>query len=131
MNVRSLMLAASATAVALAFASATAAQPYTGPTEEVIVRAPQYGPQRSEIGAPVENLSLSREVRFDDLDLRTSWGASALRDRVRQTALTLCQQLENQYVTMDDSRPCYRTAYEDAMDQAETAIQNARNVAAR
>jgi UrcA family protein len=82
---------------------------------------------RPEIGAPIENLSLSREVRFDDLDLRTSGGAIALRDRVRQAALNLCQQLENQYVAMDDSRPCYRTAYDDAMDQVDAAVQKAHD----
>jgi UrcA family protein len=118
-------------ALALVLATSASAQSYASPTEEVIVRAPQYGPQRSEIGAPIENVSLSREVRFDDLDLRTAWGARALRDRVRETAMNLCQQLENQYVTMDDNRPCYRTAYEDAMDQAETAIRDARLSAAR
>jgi UrcA family protein len=126
---KSMMFAAGT--LALAFAASASAQPYTGPTETVIVRAPQYGPQRSEIGAPIENVSLSREVRFDDLDLRTSWGAQALRDRVRRTALDLCQQIENRYVTMDDGPPCYRTAYEDAMAQAEEAIRSTRVATAR
>jgi UrcA family protein len=122
------MLAAST--VALVLVTSASAQPSAGPTEEVIVRAPQYGPQRSDIGAPIENVSLSREVRFDDLDLRTSGGANALRDRVRQAALNLCQQLENQYVAIDDNRPCYRTAYDDAMDQVNAAVQNAHKAAA-
>jgi UrcA family protein len=99
----------------------------------VIVRAPPYhGPQRSEIGAPIEDVSLSREVRFDDLDLRSSWGQDTLRGRIRRTALSLCQELENRFpVTDETSPPCYRTAYEDAMNQAESAIQNARLAAAR
>jgi UrcA family protein len=116
-------------AFVLALAAQAVAQPVAGPTEEVIVRAPPYhGPQRSEIGAPIEDVSLSREVRFDDLDLRTDLGQGALRDRIRRTALSLCQDLANRYpVTADDgSPPCYRTAYDDAMNQAESAIRNAR-----
>jgi UrcA family protein len=120
-----------ASAMVLALAGTAAAQPYAGPTEQVIVRAPPYGPQRSTIGAPIVDVAVQREVRFDDLDLRTTWGARALRERVRTTALNLCQQLENQYVTLDDNPPCYRTAYEGAMDQAEDAIRDARLAAAR
>jgi len=114
-------------AIALALAAPVLAQVVAGPTEEVIVRAPPYyGQQRSEIGAPIEDVSLSREVRFDDLDLGTVWGQDALRDRIRRTAMSLCQDLENRYpVTADGSPPCYRTAYDDAMDQAESAIRNA------
>jgi UrcA family protein len=112
----------------LAVATPAFTQPAASPTEEVIVRAPPYhGPQRSEIGAPIEDVSLSREVRFDDLDLRSTSGQDTLRDRIRQTALSLCQEIENRYpVTADGSPPCYRTAFDDAMDQAESAIQNAR-----
>jgi len=128
MKTSSLIFAAGA--FALALAGSAFAQPSTGP-EQVIVRAPPYGPQRSTIGAPIVDVALSREVRFDDLDLRTVWGARALRERVRQTALSLCQQLENQYVVMEDGPPCYRTAYDDAMDQADTAIRYARQAATR
>ena len=117
-------------AIALTLATSASAQYYAGPTEDVIVRAPHYGPQRSEIGAPIQNVSFSREVRFDDLDLRTVWGARVLRSRLRQTALNLCRQLDNQYVTLDDNRSCYRAAYEDAMMQADDAIRSTRVAAA-
>ena len=117
-------------AVALTLAASASAQYYASPTEQVIVRAPQYGPQRSEIGAPIENVSMSREVRFDDLDLRTVWGARVLRSRLRETALNLCRQIDNQYVTLDDNRSCYRDAYEDAMMQADDAIRATRVAAA-
>jgi len=117
-------------AIALTLATSAWAQYYAGPTEDVIVRAPHYGPQRSEIGAPIQNVSLSREVRFDDLDLRTVWGARVLRNRLRQTALNLCRQLDNQYVTLDDNRSCYRAAYEDAMMQADDVIRSTRVAAA-
>jgi UrcA family protein len=117
-------------ALALTLASSASAQYYAGPTEDVIVRAPHYGPQRSDIGAPIENVSLSREIRFDDLDLRTVWGARALRSRIRETALNLCRQLDTQYVTLDDNRSCYRATYEDAMMQVDDAIRSTRVAAA-
>lgn len=118
-------------AVALLLATTALAQSYDAPNEEVIVRAPPQTSQRSNIGASVQDVSMSREVRFDDLDLRTVWGAETLRSRIRNTALTICQQLENQYVTLDDNRPCYRAAYDDAMVQADNAIRNTRIAAAR
>jgi len=117
-------------AVALTLAASASAQDYASPTEQVIVRAPHYGPQRSDIGAPIESVSMSREVRFDDLDLRTVWGARVLRSRLRETALNLCRQLDNQYITLDSNRSCYRDAYEDAMMQADDAIRATRIAAA-
>jgi len=52
-------------------------------TEEVIIQAPRYrGPQRSTIGAPIEDVALSAPVRFDDLDLTTDWGVRKLHTRI-------------------------------------------------
>jgi UrcA family protein len=124
-----------------AFASAAPAQEYgyddTGPgyydppPEEVIIEAPRYHhPERSTIGAPIEDVAMSRTVRFDDLDLRTPWGARALRDRISYTARTLCNRMDFMYpVSTSDSPPCYRTAYEDGMAQADAAIAQARSYA--
>ncbi|HTW36631.1 MAG TPA: UrcA family protein [Rhizomicrobium sp.] len=107
---------------------------YYGPPEEVIVTPPPYARQRSAIGAPIIDASLSRQVRIDDLDLRTGWGVRALRSRVSFTASTLCQQLNAMYpVTYDggsDQWPrnheCYRDAFERGMAQADRAIRAAR-----
>jgi UrcA family protein len=66
-------------------------------------------------------------VRFDDLDLSTPRGAHILRVRIRNTARELCSKLDLRYpVATSDSPPCYRAAISDAMDQAETAIAQAR-----
>ncbi len=46
--------------------------------------------KRSVIGAPIELRSISRAVRFDDLDLTTHAGRRELRMRVRETARNLC-----------------------------------------
>jgi UrcA family protein len=104
-----------------------------GSTEEVIVTAPRprFEP-RSEIGAPIENVSLSRDVRYDDLDLTTPEGARELRERIRFTAQQECRQLDTMYpIAADGSPPCYRTAVEDGMQQADEAIDRARNYADR
>lgn len=107
---------------------------YYGPPEEVIVTPPPYARQRSAIGAPIIDASLSRQVRFDDLDLRTPWGARELRDRVSFTARTLCNQLNEMYPVSYDggtdewptNHECYRDAFERGMEQAHNAIVNAR-----
>lgn len=127
MKIRSSMLLALGVALAATSASAQSYGPVAAPSgthEVVTVTAPRsHERQRSTIGAPIVNVSLSREVRFDDLDLRTSGGAHALRARVRDTARALCRQLDQQYlVTEDDTRSCITTAENDALAQADSAI---------
>lgn len=97
--------------------------------EEIEVTAPRSR-MRGEYGAPIRNVSMTREVRFDDLDLASRDGAEILRGRIRSTALMLCRQLDTMHpVAANDSPPCYQRALEDAMDQADQAIANARNMA--
>lgn len=130
--------------LALGIASPVSAQPYDqGPGYEranrideieVIGRRPTH--QRSAIGAPIENLSLTREVRYDDLDLRTHWGAHELRERIVYAANEACRALDRRYPEMnypktEDSPPCVRTAIDRAMDQADAAISDARRYASR
>ncbi|HJW41494.1 MAG TPA: UrcA family protein [Rhizomicrobium sp.] len=105
------------------------AQDYDGlATERVEVIAPNHHhADRSSTGAPIVDVALTREVRFDDLDLSTPRGAHILRARIRNTAQELCSKLDLRYpVATSDSPPCYRTAVSDAMDQADTAIAQAR-----
>lgn len=132
---RTALLAASALTVMLAAPSVSAQDYYDdtsydrGPTEEVIVQAPEYyRTQRdSATGAPIVDVAMSREVRFDDLDLRSRWGVRELRTRVSATARQLCDRLNVRYpATTSDSPDCFRTAYNDAMAQAEDAIDRAR-----
>ena len=122
-----------AAALSLALGSQPAsAQDYRatsyGPTEEVIVHAPPPARERSAIGAPIVDVALSGDVRYDDLDLTTRWGARVLQRRVSSAARDLCRRLDVRYpVATADSPPCYRTAYEDAMAQADDAIARARS----
>ena len=112
-------------------ASAQDGYGYGPPPDEIYVYGPRPAPERSGIGAPIETVSLSDAVRFDDLDLRTDWGAEELRERILYTASNLCRALDAAYPTSgylptSDSPPCYRTAVDDAMAQADAAIGRAR-----
>jgi UrcA family protein len=127
------VLAACAIGFALAATAARAQDngpppaPGYGNSEEVIVAAPHYYRERSPIGAPIENVSLSQPVSAYDVDLRTRWGAREFRDRIRVTARTLCHRLDAFYVGYEDTaEQCYRRAVADAMPQADHAISNAR-----
>jgi hypothetical protein len=48
-------------------------------------------------GAPIEVLSLSKTVRFNDLDLTTQAGVDEFRKRIMNASLAACDQIEAQY----------------------------------
>jgi UrcA family protein len=109
---------------------------YAQGSDEVIVIAPhRYNNERSDIGAPIGDVGISRQVRFDDLDLSTPWGAQRLRERVRYTAHALCRRLDAQYPVNAPGEPsdrfgstdCYRDAVADGMSQADQAIAQYRD----
>jgi UrcA family protein len=121
------------TAGALAFAAAPASAQggYTdtvnGPNENVEINGPHVGQSHGKLGEPLMLTSISQQVYFDDLNLRTGRGAHILKQRVRLTARMLCRELDERYpVTADDSPPCYSAALEDSMYQANRAIAEAR-----
>jgi UrcA family protein len=102
---------------------------YRGPPETVEVIAPRYRPRTARGGEIIE-VSLSKRVRTDDLDLRSSWGAYELRSRIRQTARAECEKLDRRYIIVNDDGPsCYKMAVAGAMDQADAAIADARGYA--
>jgi UrcA family protein len=101
---------------------------YENSMERVIITAPRPPQDRSAIGAPIVDVAISREIRIDDLDLRTGWGVRVLERRVSDAARDLCQRLDLRYpIATSDSPPCYEAAYEDAMAQADAAIARARD----
>jgi UrcA family protein len=125
--------------IGLAFTAAASAQEYdrygnqvayhdNSPPEEVTIYAPRHLPDRSDIGAPIVNVALSRAVRYDDLDLTTGWGARRLNDRIRETARVLCRQIDLRYVPVEGDRgSCYRQTVADAQDRVDEAIDRARS----
>jgi UrcA family protein len=137
-----LLLTASALGLALAASSANAQDyqygspnygpppsygPASGPPQEITIYGPRRHEQRGDLGAPIQDVAISQAVRFDDLDLRTNWGARELRNRIEYTARVMCQRLDTMYpIKADDSPPCYRAAVDQAMYQADAAISQAR-----
>lgn len=100
--------------------------------ETVSVTAPRfhYQPRQSAIGAPIENVSLSRIVRYDDLNLRTASGARRFEARVRFAAQSVCARLEQMYpITEPGSPPCIEDALARGMQRADAAIMRVRYAA--
>jgi UrcA family protein len=96
-------------------------------TEKIEVYAPHVRVDRSPLNGPVHKISMSRAVRYDDLNLRTARGAHELRLRIRDVARDICSQLEETYpVPEAPYTSCYRTAVNDAMLRADGAIRDAR-----
>jgi UrcA family protein len=96
--------------------------------EEVQVIAPYYHAESTPLNGPLEKISLSTAVRYDDLDLRTASGARELRWRVRDTARDVCAQLADAYPVYEaNGTSCFKTALENAMLRADEAIRDARD----
>jgi UrcA family protein len=96
------------------------------PLDEITITAPRHRPERSAIGAPIEDVALSEAVRYDDLDLTTDRGIHRLHERISDTARQLCRRLDETHpIAVSDSPPCYRTAMENAAPMAIAAIDRA------
>ena len=81
---------------------------------------------RSYTGTPIEVATVTRKVRYADLDLTTHVGATELEKRVNETAKSLCKQLDKLYPnTASEGPDCVRKASKDAMVQANAAIETA------
>ena len=93
-----------------------------GPTVgEVIIVAPYRHRRETDpaTGAPIERISASRRVRYDDLDLNSDWGVNELRHRVVRAAHDACDSLDRHYDVLDaDDGACVADAVRDAMHQA-------------
>jgi UrcA family protein len=114
------LFGASACAASLTALTATPVlaqdNPFGDNSERIIVSAPRERVARSRLGGPIVDVSLSRTLRVDDLDLNTSDGMDRLRWRVSFTARTLCDRLDRFYpIAVDGSPPCYRQAVRQAM----------------
>ena len=135
-SIRLLTLAASAAGALLAGSAALAqddgrindAAYSPEATEQVIVVAPYVQEERSNAFGPLDKVSMSLRVPFDDLDLTTHDGAQALRDRVRDAARDVCTKLADEYPFKEQpgATKCYEGALKTAMVRAVAAIHDAR-----
>jgi UrcA family protein len=81
---------------------------------------------KSPIGAPIEEITLTRRVGYSDLDLKSKAGADALEQRVADSAKAACEELDKHYPLMQKtSADCVKTANANAMVQVKAAIATA------
>jgi UrcA family protein len=96
--------------------------------EAIVVTAPRLPPADAR-GLP-QRVSLSQEVSFGDLDLRTVSGARELRSRIRYTAHQICTELDASFPGPGgEAQACYRNTIRNAMNEADDVIADARGVA--
>lgn len=108
-------------------ASSAVAQDYNGP-ESVTVTAPHFRADGTRLGGPLERVSLSGIVRYDDLNLQTREGARELRWRVNEEARAVCRNLAEAYPAYKmNGTSCYKDALENALVKADEAIQQSRD----
>jgi len=96
------------------------------PTEVVTVEAVRAitTPAPSSV-ATTREVSLQGWVRYADLDLATSAGASELEKRIEETARSLCKELDDTYPLIEGG-DCVRNAVNMAMADARKAIEAKR-----
>ncbi len=85
---------------------------------------------RSDIGVPLEEVTVTRRVSYADLDLATYSGATALKRRVESAARLACKQLDKLYPLEHAEAPgCIHKAVADADSQVKQAIDAAESAA--
>jgi UrcA family protein len=65
----------------------------------------------------VTTVSMTRQVSFKDLDLRTAEGKAALESRVKETAANVCKELDRRYPgeSVAEDKNCVQEAIDEAM----------------
>jgi len=98
------------------------------PPESVIVTAPRFCAEPAKLNGPLEPVSLSMAVRYDDLDIATRRGAREFRHRVYRQAENVCDRLADAYPVyeMTSAPSCFKSAVDNAMTKASAAINEAR-----
>ena len=99
----------------------------SNPPESVIVTAPRLRIDSHKLNGPLERVSMSTAVRYDDLDLGTWSGDQELRRRIRDEAHNICDSLADAYPFYElQGEHCFRTALNNAMAQVDGEIYEAR-----
>ena len=97
---------------------------------DIQVTAPRFHTHADgqRLNGPLEAVSLSTRVRYDDLNLRTWRGAHELKMRVRDAAQDTCTRIAEAYpVQQAWGTSCYKTALENGELRANAAIRDARD----
>ena len=83
---------------------------------------------RTGVEAPVDHVTLTHLVSYEDLDLTTQAGVQELRRRVAETARFACEQLDQLYPRQSES---VAVCTEAAIQETETQVDAAINAAER
>jgi len=101
--------------------------------EQVTVTAPREVTRtrvgRSRIGAPIEDITISEPVAFNDLNLKNPSDVEQLNQRVRDAAADGCDEIDRLYPltrSVDTRRDCIRRAVRSASAQVDAAVAAAR-----
>jgi UrcA family protein len=82
---------------------------------------------KSQIGAPIKELSIRARVTFADLDLTTAAGAAALQKRVEDTAQSSCKEIKVDVPAEGSSHEqCVKDALAGAQPQIDRAVAEAK-----
>jgi UrcA family protein len=104
--------------------------------EEITIIAPHEVQRkevgRSNLGAPVEVISITRRISYAGMDLTKPANVSDLEKVIKDTANDSCKEIENQYPeamypTVPASQNCAKTATNDAMKQLNAAVAAAHH----
>ena len=101
---------------------------------EIVVETPRVerAKERTMTGAPIDIITVTHRVAYNDLDISTHSGAVALEARVKDSAKSACKEIEKLYPLMKSAAgdaDCERTAVNKAMVQANEAISKAERTA--
>jgi UrcA family protein len=110
--------------------SPSSAEAQEGSSDTITVTAPRHVERttvgRSSIGAPIEDVTVSRRVSHHDLDLKSPAGRETLNRRITEAAQAECRELARIYpVGRPDSRQCARIAIAGTRDAVDLAIKSA------
>ncbi|MHB1871307.1 MAG: UrcA family protein [Steroidobacteraceae bacterium] len=88
--------------------------------------------EMSGSGIPTEEVTVTRQVSYADLDLRTHAGTQALKERVKKAAELACKQIDELYPLEQGEAPtCIKQSVEMADSQVHEAIAAAHGEAAQ
>lgn len=99
------------------------------PTEQVTVTGARMVKETigrsASTGAPLEQVRLSRDVSYADLDLRKHEDVMMLHTRINQAAKDVCAELDGMFKLEQKDRTCVGQAVSRAMKGADMAVADA------
>jgi UrcA family protein len=104
------------------------------PMEVVVEAARPQVTHSSASGVPIDVITIRHLVSYKDIDISTNSGAEVLKQRIRDAAKEACKDIDKLYPNAFVSSPvsaCEKSAIDDAMIHANTAIANARKAAGK